>query len=145
VSNVDFRRPLACAIDREALTEHIPANLVEANGGIVPPALQGHTPDIVPRFHPDAAREHLRRSGLSMDELQSLEIAGIETWLDASLLVVAQTWKEVLGLDVPVRQASTLSAAVPDRQQDELRWVLRPRIRQADRTGSPGAERPLEA
>jgi oligopeptide transport system substrate-binding protein len=85
------------------LAEHVPSNLVVANGGIVPPALQGHTPDIVPRFDPEAAREHLRRSGLSRDELRVLEIAGIETWLDDFLLVVARTWNEVLDLDVPVR------------------------------------------
>ena len=103
MSNVEFRRALACAIDREALGEHVPANLVVANGGIVPPALQGHTPDIVPRFDPDAAREHLRMSGLPPAELRSLEMAGIETWLDDFLLVVAQMWKDVLDLDVPVR------------------------------------------
>jgi ABC-type oligopeptide transport system substrate-binding subunit/class 3 adenylate cyclase len=103
MANVEFRRALAAAVDREALAEQVPANLVVANGGIVPPALQGHTPDIVPRFDPDAAREHLRLSGLSPDDLHDLELAGIETWLDDFLLVVAQTWKEVLGLDVPVR------------------------------------------
>jgi ABC-type oligopeptide transport system substrate-binding subunit/class 3 adenylate cyclase len=103
MANVEFRRALACAIDREALAAQVPANLVVANGGIVPPALQGHTPDIVPRFDPDEAREHLRRSGLSSGDLQGLEIAGIETWLDDFLLVVSGTWKEVLGLDVPVR------------------------------------------
>ena len=81
----------------------MPSNLVVANGGIVPPALQGHTPDIVPGFDPEAARDHLRLSGLSRDELQGLEIAGIETWLDDFLLVVSRTWKEVLDLDVPVR------------------------------------------
>jgi ABC-type oligopeptide transport system substrate-binding subunit/class 3 adenylate cyclase len=103
MANVELRRALAHAIDRAALEEHVPANLVVANGGIVPPALQGHTPDIVPRFDPDAAREHLRRSGLSGEQLQGLEVAGIETWLDDFLLVVAQMWNEVLGLDVPVR------------------------------------------
>jgi oligopeptide transport system substrate-binding protein len=103
MANVELRRALAHAVDRETLAEHVPANLVVANGGIVPPALQGHTPDIVPRFDPDEAREHLTRSGLSADELGGLELAGIETWLDDFLLVVSRTWKEVLGLDVPVR------------------------------------------
>ena len=103
MANVEVRRALAHAVDRERLADQVPANLVVANGGIVPPALQGHTPDIVPRFDPDTAREHLRRSGLSSDELQGLELAGIETWLDDFLLVVSQTWKEVLDLDVPVR------------------------------------------
>jgi ABC-type oligopeptide transport system substrate-binding subunit/class 3 adenylate cyclase len=103
MANVELRRALACAVDRQALADQVPANLVVANGGIVPPALQGHTPDIVPHFDPDAAREHLRRSGLSAGDLQGLELAGIETWLDDFLLVVSGTWKEVLGLDVPVR------------------------------------------
>ena len=38
----------------------LPANLVVATGGVVPPALQGHTPDIAPRFDPDLARESSR-------------------------------------------------------------------------------------
>jgi ABC-type oligopeptide transport system substrate-binding subunit/class 3 adenylate cyclase len=103
MANVEFRRALASAVDRDALAEHVPSNLVVANGGIVPPALQGHTPNIVPRFDPDAAREHLRLSGISKDDLEGLEIAGIETWLDDFLLVVSGTWTEVLDLDVPVR------------------------------------------
>jgi ABC-type oligopeptide transport system substrate-binding subunit/class 3 adenylate cyclase len=103
MANVEFRRALAHAVDREALAEHVPANLVVANGGIVPPALQGHTPDIVPRFDPEKAREHLARSGLAAEDLRGLELAGIETWLDDFLLVVSRTWKEVLDLDVPVR------------------------------------------
>jgi len=103
MANIEMRRALAYAIDRETLARDVPANLVVANGGIVPPALQGHTPDIVPRFDPDAAREHLRRSGLSAEELRGLELAGIETWLDDFLRVVAGMWNEVLGLDIPVR------------------------------------------
>jgi ABC-type oligopeptide transport system substrate-binding subunit/class 3 adenylate cyclase len=103
IAEVEVRRALAHAVDREALAEHVPANLVVANGGIVPPALQGHTPDIVPRFDPEKAREHLRRSGVSAEDLHGLELAGIETWLDDFLLVISETWKEVLDLDVSVR------------------------------------------
>jgi ABC-type transport system substrate-binding protein len=103
IANVELRRALAHAVDRQELADQVPSNLVVANGGIVPPALQGHTPDIVPRFDPDLAREHLRRSGLTADDLEGLELAGIETWLDDFLLVVSRTWQEVLGIDVPVR------------------------------------------
>ena len=38
----------------------------------MPPALQGHTPDIAPRFDPDLARQHMERSGFS----GQLELAG---------------------------------------------------------------------
>ena len=53
-ANVDFRRALAHAIDREALAAPSPANMLVATGGLVPPALQGHTPDIVPALRPRA-------------------------------------------------------------------------------------------
>ena len=52
----DLRLALAYAIDRSALEPLMPANLEVATGGIVPPALQGHTPDIVLPFDPDRAR-----------------------------------------------------------------------------------------
>jgi ABC-type oligopeptide transport system substrate-binding subunit/class 3 adenylate cyclase len=55
-ANLDVRRALAHGLDRAALVRHLPSLLVEARGGIVPPALQGHTPDIALRYDPDLAR-----------------------------------------------------------------------------------------
>ena len=109
MANVEVRRALAHAIDRDALEQHVPANFVVARGGIVPPALQGHTPDIVPRFDPDRARDHLARSGLSPDDLAGLELAGLFSWLE-DLEVVTATWKDVLGLDVTIRPWSLAEA-----------------------------------
>ncbi|MDE3025166.1 MAG: AAA family ATPase, partial [Acidobacteriota bacterium] len=48
--NLELRRALAHAIDRDALAAVCPANLVVATGGVVPPALQGHTHDIALRY-----------------------------------------------------------------------------------------------
>ena len=48
LGNVELRCALALAIDRTALEEAAPWNLVAATGGIVPPALYGHSPDIAP-------------------------------------------------------------------------------------------------
>ena len=76
LSNLDFRRALAHAVDREILESLIPDNVVVATGGVVPPALQGHTPDIVLRFDPDKARAYLEASGVLE---RSVTIAGIET------------------------------------------------------------------
>jgi len=100
-ANLDLRRALAHAIDREALAEVAPANLVVATGGVVPPALQGHTPDIALRFEPDAARDYLERSGFDGE----LELAGMMVW-DAILEVIAGTWREVFGNRVSVRSWS---------------------------------------
>jgi ABC-type oligopeptide transport system substrate-binding subunit/class 3 adenylate cyclase len=92
-SNPDFRKALAHAVDRDALAAVMPANLVLANGGIVPPALQGHTPDIALRFDPDLAREHLARSGVT----SGVAVGGFHAW-EALLRAVLDSWERVLGL-----------------------------------------------
>jgi len=100
-SNLDLRRALAHAIDREALAAVSPANLVVATGGVVPPALQGHTPDIALRYDPDLAREYLERSGFDGE----IELAGMMVW-DAILETVARSWEAVFGERVAVRSWS---------------------------------------
>jgi ABC-type oligopeptide transport system substrate-binding subunit/class 3 adenylate cyclase len=96
--NLDFRRALAHAVDREALAAACPANLVVATGGVVPPALQGHTPDIALRYDPDLARECLERSGYGGE----LELTGLAHW-DAILGAIAGSWESALGLNVAIR------------------------------------------
>jgi ABC-type oligopeptide transport system substrate-binding subunit/class 3 adenylate cyclase len=95
--NIDLRRALAHAVDREALAAVCPANLVVATGGVVPPALQGHTPDIALRYDPDLARDYLTRSGFDGE----LELAGMMVW-DSILETVAASWREVFGGSVSV-------------------------------------------
>ncbi|MGZ5326766.1 MAG: ABC transporter substrate-binding protein [Actinomycetota bacterium] len=97
-SNLDLRLALARALDRELLAEVLPANMVLATGGVVPPALQGHTPEIALRFDPDRAREHLAASGVT----GPLAVASLDE--DASLLEpVLSSWREVLGLEIERR------------------------------------------
>jgi oligopeptide transport system substrate-binding protein len=95
--NLEFRRALAHATDREALAAVCPANLVVATGGVVPPALQGHTPDIALRYDPDLARECLARSGFD----GRFELAGMVVW-DGILDSIAGGWREVFGDRVSV-------------------------------------------
>jgi ABC-type oligopeptide transport system substrate-binding subunit/class 3 adenylate cyclase len=90
--NVELRRALAHAVDRDALARVAPANLVVATGGVVPPALQGHTPDIALRYDPDVARACLERSG----HTGPIELAGMMVW-DDILGVIAESWREVFG------------------------------------------------
>jgi oligopeptide transport system substrate-binding protein len=95
VSNLDFRRALAHAIDRDELARLLPENLIVATGGLVPPALQGHTPDIVPRFDPELARSLLAGCG----EVSVVRLAGLADWRDI-IDAVASGWHEVLGVNV---------------------------------------------
>jgi ABC-type oligopeptide transport system substrate-binding subunit len=100
-SNLDLRLALAHAVDRDALAEAMPVNLVVATGGIVPPALQGHTPDIALRSDPELAREHLRRSGFD----GPLGLACLDEDLPV-LQPVVESWREVLGIPVEARSWS---------------------------------------
>ena len=94
-SNLELRRALAHAIDRDALAAAMPANMVVATGGIVPPALQGHTPEISLRYDADEARACLARSG----HAGPLSIAGLDD--DEPILdPVVDGWRSVLGLQV---------------------------------------------
>jgi ABC-type oligopeptide transport system substrate-binding subunit/class 3 adenylate cyclase len=90
--NVELRRALAHAIDRDALAAVVPANLVVATGGVVPPALQGHTPDIALRHDPKLARGCLARSGFAGE----LELAGMTVW-EPILDAIVASWREALG------------------------------------------------
>jgi ABC-type oligopeptide transport system substrate-binding subunit len=101
--NVELRRALAHAVDRDALAAVCPANLMLATGGVVPPALQGHTPDIALRYDPDLARECLARSGYD----GPLELAGMMVWEDI-LGAIAGGWRDVFGERVSVSSWSWL-------------------------------------
>jgi ABC-type oligopeptide transport system substrate-binding subunit/class 3 adenylate cyclase len=96
--DLDLRRALAHAVDRETLARSLPLNLVLATGGIVPPALQGHTPDIALRFDPEAARAALARSGWD----RAVALACLDD--DRTMIEpVIEAWGSTLGLDVEVR------------------------------------------
>ena len=75
LANVEVRRA-ARPRDRSGRARGARAiNFVVARGGIVPPALQGHTPDIVPRFDPDRPGSTSRERAVR-DDLAGLELAG---------------------------------------------------------------------
>lgn len=97
-TDLELRRALAHAIDRDTLGSAMPANMVVATGGIVPPALQGHTPDISLRFDPDAARACLARSGYD----GPMSVAALDDDLPI-LEPVLEAWRSVLGLTVERR------------------------------------------
>jgi ABC-type oligopeptide transport system substrate-binding subunit/class 3 adenylate cyclase len=111
-SNRDLRAALAHAVDREALRRVAPINMVVATGGIVPPALQGHTPDIALPFDPDRARALLRASGVK----GPLHVACYD---DDLLLLepMLDSWREVLGLDVEHRGWSSYEIATTTPRQ----------------------------
>jgi peptide/nickel transport system substrate-binding protein len=86
---------LAYALDRDSMAEILPPNYRVATGGLVPPVLQGHTPDIVLRFDPDLARTHFERSGFTGE----LVFAAAVTVMHVLSELTVAAWRDVLGLD----------------------------------------------
>ena len=97
LSDVEVRRALAYATDREALAAAAPGNLVVATGGVVPPALHGHTPEIALRFDRHRAREHL--AAATADLSGGLAVYAHAVW-EPMLEVLASGWRDVLGIGV---------------------------------------------
>jgi ABC-type oligopeptide transport system substrate-binding subunit/class 3 adenylate cyclase len=92
-SNVHLRRALAHAIDRTALTRVAPVNAVVATGGLVPPALQGHTPDIALPHDRQLAREEIARCAPPGE----LVLAALPETLATAEALAAQ-WRDVFGI-----------------------------------------------
>ncbi|GAB3060230.1 ABC transporter substrate-binding protein [Intrasporangium mesophilum] len=116
---LDLRRALALAVDRERLAAALPANMMVATGGVVPPALQGHTPDIAPRFDPGRACEHLARAG----DPGTLRVAALEE--NRTLVAtVVDGWRETLGIDVQILPWTLQEAVVLKRPWDAAPIVM---------------------
>ena len=97
MDSLELRRALAHAIDRTELQSHLPRNMIAATGGLVPPLLQGHTPDIAPAHDPDLARRLLDASGFA-GELR----VGVSTHPSdaAAVLAITEMWAETLGITI---------------------------------------------
>jgi oligopeptide transport system substrate-binding protein len=65
IRSLELRRALAHAVDRSRLQSSYTRNVLAATGGMVPPLLQGHTPDIALPHDPELARRLLEESGFT--------------------------------------------------------------------------------
>lgn len=107
--DVELRRALAHGLDRTGLAEAVAESATPAEGDLVPPALQGHTPDIALRFDPERARAHLARSGFD-GELRLVSSPAFGRIGE----LLASSWEASLGLPTAVeRAASSLPTALP--------------------------------
>ena len=102
VTDVRVRKALAHGLDRRVLAEALPANLEVATGGMVPPVLAGHTPDVALPFDPAEGRRLLDL----VEEVGRLELAaprGDRGRISREIMhALAEMWRESLGVEVDV-------------------------------------------
>jgi oligopeptide transport system substrate-binding protein len=97
IARVELRRALAHAVDRMELQTALPKNTLPATGGMVPPALQGHTPDIAPAYDPELARQLLAASGFAGEIRLAVPEGRPEL---PAVRALAGAWERTLGLRV---------------------------------------------
>ncbi|RVT83497.1 peptide ABC transporter substrate-binding protein [Rhodobacteraceae bacterium CCMM004] len=110
--NVDVRKALAYAVDREEMTETVLSGLAIPAGSILSPSFPGYNEGIAAQavFDPEKAREHLAQAGYADGEgFPEVEIwyrdqGGYNGAITAPMLQYLQAeYKEHLGIDMGIR------------------------------------------
>ena len=107
LDDVNVRRALGLAMDRQKITDITFNRMVAAATGILPPELPGFTPnDKSLKFNPEEAKKALAASSYAGKPLPVIELtevgAGAEGRTDTQAYI--EGWKQVLGLEVRIRQ-----------------------------------------
>jgi ABC-type oligopeptide transport system substrate-binding subunit len=96
------RRAFALAISRRALADEVlQGYAAPATGGLTPPNMPGHVPDIAPPYDPMTARELLPRAS----DFSQLTMLAYEAVADRARFLSA-SWQEGLGVTVQLELAS---------------------------------------
>lgn len=110
--NLEVRKALSFAVDREEMTQTVLSNLAIPAGSILAPSYPGYNPDIAAQavFDPEKAREHLAAAGYPNGEgFPEVEIwyrdqGGYNGAITAPMLQYLQAeFKEHLGIDMGIR------------------------------------------
>lgn len=98
-NNVNFRRALSAAIDREAMIQVALSGAGSPSYALVPECFPGATAEGAPTYDPEAAKAYLEESGLNPAEWGFAIICSDDTKLRAGQ-VIQSSLKENLGIDV---------------------------------------------
>lgn len=107
--DVDFRRALAYAIDKETIATRVLAELVYPATGILPPDFPGYNPEVqAPGFDPELAQELLAQSKYGDNPPRIVvTIPGTGGSAGLDLEAILKMWEDTLGLRVELQQVET--------------------------------------
>jgi ABC-type oligopeptide transport system substrate-binding subunit/DNA-binding SARP family transcriptional activator len=98
-----MRRAFALAISRQALADEVLQGFAApATGGLLPPGMPGHVPDLAPPYHPQEARRLLAAQGYAgRGHLPTVTMLAYDAVAERVQFLQA-AWQDVLGITVQV-------------------------------------------
>ena len=103
LDDVRVRRAIIHAIDREQLNKVVGPHLSLIHGGIVPPGMAGHSPELGLGFNLEYARQLLAETGYTSDEnLPILKFRYTESWMAQISEELKRQWFAHLGIQIDV-------------------------------------------
>ena len=101
--NVDLRKAVNYAVDKQAICDQIFEKTHTVSRGILPPGMPGYNPDLAGYpYDPEKAREHLAKAGYP----EGLGLAGFDLWVnnhEKHLQIAQKIQSDLKAVGIPVR------------------------------------------
>jgi oligopeptide transport system substrate-binding protein len=103
MDDLNFRRALFLALDRDRFLEVFYNNLVSRADTLLPPGMPGFSPFTLPAFDPQAAQDALAASAYAGDvPTLTISLPGYAGDTDPGIDLMIEMWRETLGIQVRV-------------------------------------------
>lgn len=118
------RQAFAHALDKEALVNEVWGGVQRpASGGIVPPGIAGHTPEIGLPFNPERAQALWAEAGYTAQSLPTLTLAALEGF-QTTPDFLQKAWADQLGITVQIERDVPVAEAFRGLQEGRVHLVL---------------------
>ncbi|MEM7333762.1 MAG: ABC transporter substrate-binding protein, partial [Chloroflexota bacterium] len=117
-----IRQAFAMAIDKEALIQDCWSGMPKpARGGMLPPGMPGHSPEIGLRFAPDKAREMIANFG--KEKLKDIKLVSI-TGFGETPEFLQKSWSTQLGIDVSIQKDAPIGESLQAIKTGDVQMLL---------------------
>lgn len=119
------RAAFAHCIDKEALVAEVWGNVQRAaTGGVIPPGIPGHSPEISLPFHPQKGRVLWSEARKALSVLPTTMTLGVLPGFQRTPQFLQRVWKDFLGVDVRIVQDISAEELVGGLQQGAFQLAL---------------------
>ncbi len=123
--DVNFRKAMNMAVNKEVITEEVLLGLRTPAYGVLPPGFPGHNPDVQGlRFDPEQARRFLERSRYADPDTRprvTLTLRSAGGAIGPEFETVIEMWRQNLGVEVEIQQVEW-AAYIQDLYSEDSKY-----------------------